>query len=331
MRPVVALLVVALVSFVLVVASVLPMPAVASVTACTASITPTIITQETTADFTLTIQNTDSVAYSWIKITRPSTNWTINSLSVNGWGTSTNSADSMLTGGSLAAGSSLHTTINVSSGSADVPAEDWVVEVSDDAGGASPFSCTGMLSTSISGTAPDTTPPTISNAQVVDVTNTSVRVAWDTDEAADSIVNYGTTDEYGSTVTEGSFVTSHEVVLTGLAADTLYHYQFGSTDADGNGVMSEDATFMTAQDPVVALAALMGDVQQVQHRGVARSLLTDLEVAQRAMLRGRNDTAVRKLGSFIAEVMSSREDKLAGEDTHAFIQQAIVLIVVLSL
>lgn len=77
---------------------------------------------------------------------------------------------------------------------------------------------------------------------------TTAGVAWNTDSAdAESIVEYGPTTAYGQTVTgtatnRGSTLgTVHEVNLTGLTPNTVYHYRVG-----GPGAWSQDFAFRTA-------------------------------------------------------------------------------------
>ena len=94
---------------------------------------------------------------------------------------------------------------------------------------------------------PDTTPPVISNVQSSAVTSTGATVTWTTDEPSNSVVNYGLTTSYGSTSSNASDVTSHSITLTGLSANTLYHYQVQSTDGSGNLATSGDFTFTTLQ------------------------------------------------------------------------------------
>lgn len=86
---------------------------------------------------------------------------------------------------------------------------------------------------------------------------TSTTVTWTTDELADSQINYGTTDGYGSTTTLDSILTtSHSVALSGLTASTTYHYRVRSTDAQGNLAVSSDQTFTTAQEYFFAATRL---------------------------------------------------------------------------
>jgi lysophospholipase L1-like esterase len=91
----------------------------------------------------------------------------------------------------------------------------------------------------------DTTAPVISSAtSSVGVSTTTI--AWVTDEASDSRINYGTSTSYGSVVTDpSSFTTSHALSLTGLTSYVTYHFQIQSADAHGNVVISADQTFTT--------------------------------------------------------------------------------------
>ena len=96
-----------------------------------------------------------------------------------------------------------------------------------------------------SGGVPDTLPPVISNV-TASAGDTSVTVTWTTDEGSTSRVEYGPAVGYGSsTVLDGTLVTSHNVVLTGLTPDTQYHYRVRSRDASLNEAMSNDATVRT--------------------------------------------------------------------------------------
>ncbi|MGH7770247.1 MAG: Ig-like domain-containing protein, partial [Candidatus Binatia bacterium] len=93
---------------------------------------------------------------------------------------------------------------------------------------------------------PDTTPPAISAVSAPLITSSGATVTWTTNEASNSQIEYGTTTAYGSvTPLNGSMVTSHSQNLSGLAANTLYHYRVKSRDAAGNLATSPDATFGT--------------------------------------------------------------------------------------
>ncbi len=97
-------------------------------------------------------------------------------------------------------------------------------------------------------TAPDTAAPVISsiNASTTDSTAT---ITWNTDEAASSVINFGTTSDYGSTTVADGLVTEHTVELIGLISSGAYHYQVVSTDSAGNVSTSSDLIFETAATP----------------------------------------------------------------------------------
>ena len=59
-------------------------------------------------------------------------------------------------------------------------------------------------------------------------------ITWDTDEPADSVVNYGITTALGNTESDSSLVTNHQIYLNGLLSDTTYYYEVQSTDASEN-------------------------------------------------------------------------------------------------
>ena len=102
---------------------------------------------------------------------------------------------------------------------------------------------------------PDTTPPVISNVQSSGITASSALITWTTDEASNSVVEYGPTPGYGSTTSDATNVTSHSITLNNLSATTLYHYRVKSTDAAGNTATSVDHSFQTGGSSAYAPAA----------------------------------------------------------------------------
>ena len=107
----------------------------------------------------------------------------------------------------------------------------------------------------------DTTPPVISGVVALSIASTSVVINWQTNEASDSQVEFGTTTSYGHlSPLNVSLLTAHSQAIGGLGAGTLYHYRVRSRDAAGNLAVSGDFTFTTAQagdttPPTVTLTA----------------------------------------------------------------------------
>ncbi|MBI3606761.1 MAG: fibronectin type III domain-containing protein [Nitrospirae bacterium] len=106
---------------------------------------------------------------------------------------------------------------------------------------------------------PDTTAPVISNVVASSITSSGATVTWTTDEGSTSLVEYGKTTTYGSTLAETtSFVTAHSRALTGLSAATTYHYRVRNRDAAGNLGTSGDFTFATNSAPDTTAPVLSG-------------------------------------------------------------------------
>jgi Concanavalin A-like lectin/glucanases superfamily/Bacterial Ig domain/Purple acid Phosphatase, N-terminal domain len=106
----------------------------------------------------------------------------------------------------------------------------------------------------------DTNPPVISAVQAAALSANSARVTWTTDEAATSVVQFGLTTSYGSAASDGTLTANHSVTLTGLTANTSYHYRVQSVDASGNASsFTSDRSFSTSAPdttpPTVAVTA----------------------------------------------------------------------------
>jgi PKD repeat protein len=100
----------------------------------------------------------------------------------------------------------------------------------------------------------DTTPPVISNVQVTNITSSSVRITWVTDEASTTQVEYGLTTAYGyQSPFDSNLVTTHSVPISGLASFTTYNFRIRSMDASNNEAVSGNYTFATSnQSPSIS-------------------------------------------------------------------------------
>jgi beta-lactamase superfamily II metal-dependent hydrolase len=100
------------------------------------------------------------------------------------------------------------------------------------------------------GSGPDTTPPVISDVQATSITQDSAVIQWTTDEASDSVVEYGTSSgNYTHSSSDSAMVTAHAVSLSGLTASTTYYYRVKSTDASNNTATSTEYQFTTEDPP----------------------------------------------------------------------------------
>ena len=104
-----------------------------------------------------------------------------------------------------------------------------------------------------SGSATDTTAPSLSNITATGISLTGATINWNTNEAATTQVEYGTTTSYGSSTTlNTTLIASHSVILNSLLNGTLYHFRVISKDAVGNTATSNDMTFTTGTPDTAA-------------------------------------------------------------------------------
>lgn len=95
----------------------------------------------------------------------------------------------------------------------------------------------------------DGVPPDISNVQVVDITESSVTVTWETDEDADSLVNYGAQPDYGIVRIPETERREHSVTLDNLEPGRTYYFRVVSADDGGNQGISADYQIQTSGTP----------------------------------------------------------------------------------
>ena len=87
----------------------------------------------------------------------------------------------------------------------------------------------------------DDTAPAISNVAASAPGDGTADITWDTDEASDSKVDYGTDpDNLDQSQSNPGLTTSHDIQLSGLAPNTTYYYRVSSTDAASNTATDPD-------------------------------------------------------------------------------------------
>lgn len=109
----------------------------------------------------------------------------------------------------------------------------------------------------------DLTAPLIIDVDVIDITESSATIIWETNEDATCTLEYGLDNTYGTSVSEDSADTSHTEPLSDLSSDTEYHFNITCEDASGNVAETGDLSFTTLADTppanVTGLACFEGD------------------------------------------------------------------------
>lgn len=97
--------------------------------------------------------------------------------------------------------------------------------------------------------ADDVDPPEISNVQVTQESETEITITWETDEDADSLVNYGLREDYGIVRIPEADKVQHSVTLDDLEPNRVYHFRVVSADEEGNQGISADYKVQTGNVP----------------------------------------------------------------------------------
>ncbi len=97
--------------------------------------------------------------------------------------------------------------------------------------------------------ADDVTPPEISAVTIASTTDNSVTITWETDEDADSAINYGLQPDYGIARIPVADRTTHSITLDNLEPGRTYYFRVVSADDNGNQGISADYRVETTGTP----------------------------------------------------------------------------------
>jgi hypothetical protein len=95
----------------------------------------------------------------------------------------------------------------------------------------------------------DTTPPVISDIDVINIGTSTATITWTTDEESDSTVEYAdenlATASTTTVIIDGSMVTSHSTELSELRPWETYYFIVKSADSENNLATSSESSFST--------------------------------------------------------------------------------------
>jgi hypothetical protein len=95
----------------------------------------------------------------------------------------------------------------------------------------------------------DQVPPAIDKVEVVNVSESTVTVTWETNEKADSAVNYGLQPDYGIVRIPVADRVQHSITLDKLEPGRVYYFRVVSADNEGNQGISADYRVQTSGTP----------------------------------------------------------------------------------
>jgi hypothetical protein len=87
--------------------------------------------------------------------------------------------------------------------------------------------------------------PVITTVEIKNITSEKAEITWETNEPSTSFVEYGSSENYGSTNGIWSTSTKHQVILESLKPATKYNFRALSSDDWGNVGRSDNVVFTT--------------------------------------------------------------------------------------
>lgn len=95
----------------------------------------------------------------------------------------------------------------------------------------------------------------ITSFSVTNIGQTAAVINWTTNVPADATVLFGSTQAYGSTLTNSSPALNHSITISPLTAAHQYHFRVKSVAASGASTMSTDRNFSTMSPPGCSTAS----------------------------------------------------------------------------
>jgi hypothetical protein len=156
----------------------------------------------------------------------------------------------------------------------------------------------------------DIDPPEITNVQITGVNEDSVTITWQTDEDADSLVNYGLQEDYGIVHVPTVDRTEHSITLDSLEPGRTYYFRVVSSDTDGNQGISANYKVLTDGDPTSGTEEGEGaetqteENQTVQEQNQSQSQ-TNEEIAEDVVEQIKRITSVEQLEEILNETVKA--------------------------
>ncbi len=156
--------------------------------------------------------------------------------------------------------------------------------------------------------AADVTPPDITNVQISNVGEDSVTITWETDEEADSLVNYGLQEDYGIVRVPTPDKVEHSITLDGLEPGRTYYFRVVSSDEVGNQGISANYKVLTEGTPETGAEAGQGKESQTETEQTVQSesqSQTETQTVEKIVEQIQQITSPQKLQEIINETVKA--------------------------
>ncbi len=232
-----------------------------------------------------------------------------------------------------------------------VPATGYSFTSWSDASTQNPRTDTGVVANiSVTASFADSANPVISGVNAT-VNNNSVTIEWTTDESSSSLVEYGTTNSYGTSTSEADTsprVTTHSVQISDLSRCTTYYFRVKSTDATSNQGVGSENTFRTGNCgsgrppavppslPPTANIIAQNQVNNLQNREignsqqsnnqnqVASSTTIEKFVFKRDLKPSQQNLDIKQLQTFLSSHLDTYPEKIISGNYGPMTKSAVI-------
>jgi hypothetical protein len=160
----------------------------------------------------------------------------------------------------------------------------------------------------------DVDPPEISNVTLTTVGEDSVTITWTTNEDADSLINYGLSEDYGIVHVPTVDRTEHSITLDNLEPGRTYYFRVVSSDVEGNQGISANYKVLTEGTPSSGEGEGQGEESQTETNQTVQTqsdsqtesqTKTDVEITEEVIEQIKQITSPEKLQEIINETVKA--------------------------